>query len=530
MFSRIKESFILDEIQSKEEVASIVRLTSHKMAIPLFLLFWVADLIYYPEFKYEFLFLRLSIIPMCLIINYFLKLNLNFNKTQLVAVFYLLYLSTIINTMILISQHFGTPYYAGLNLVSLVALSFVPFQFIYWLTTFIGIYLPYFLISILQKEPENNVSSLVLNSFFIIATVIMCLIIRMFYNRLRNSEFKAQKDLQSELSSREEIIQKKSEEATQLHRLSSQFSPQVIQAIRKGDISLDSSLKSAEICVIFIDIVNSTDKVNKLSQFSLRAALTRFLETTITTFLKYDLTIDKFQGDGVLAFSNMPIERSDFVFRTCLAALETLQLIKKDKQYYEKIWGSELNIKIGISKGKAQVGFLGDEKYFKSYTAIGSVMSYAHRLASVAIANEILVDKSIGLELLENGYRLSNKGVKSLKGYENDRQEVYSLLQAPDTQVKSTKIKSHQTCPIHIKTVMYLDTNKLGHYVFKCRECEINGELPTAPAEPLNENPLQTQVKSETFAEVKPAVETKDVVDNINTTEEKESKLNRQAS
>ena len=91
-------------------------------------------------------------------------------------------------------------------------------------------------------------------------------------------------------------------------------------------------LKSAKICAIFIDIVKSTDKVTKLHESDIELCLARFLDSCLTTFLKYDLTIDKFHGDGLLAFSNMPMPREDYIERTCMAALEAVSAIKNDKE------------------------------------------------------------------------------------------------------------------------------------------------------------------------------------------------------
>ncbi len=331
------------------------------------------------------------------------------------------------------------------------------------------IYLPYLIYSLYDSLQKNDLKYFAAHSFFIFCTFVIAICMNLLKQVLKRKVVASRLALENELHSREQIIKQKTEEATKLHQLSAQFSPQVVKAIKDGQISIDESVTRANICAVFIDIVRSTDKVTKLHETAIQLCLARFLDSCLTTFLKYDLTIDKFHGDGILAFSNMPIQREDFIERTCLAALEATHAIINDKEFYMKHWQSELQVRVGISVGHANVGFYGNKKYFKTFTAIGTPLPYASRLTSIAEANQILVDATIAERLSQFGFITKNCGVKVLKGFEDMQSHVFELISAPHAITQGENTKS---CPHHTNSVLYLDTNDKGHFIFKCRECE----------------------------------------------------------
>ena len=119
------------------------------------------------------------------------------------------------------------------------------------------------------------------------------------------------------------------------------------------------------------------------------------MKDVMTTFLKYDITIDKFMGDGVLAFSNAPSEQKNYVDRVLQAALEVLKKLEENNKIYADYWKEPMKVHMGMAQGTVRVGFFGDEQIHRSYTAIGQVVNLASRLCSVSGENELLVSKSV---------------------------------------------------------------------------------------------------------------------------------------
>ena len=438
------------------------------MTIPLFLSFWIVDLLVYPQFKYQFGFLRLLVIPLCVWLQLTIRKNNNFKGIQVAATSYIFVNSALINVMIYFISDISSGYYAGLNLIALGGLSFIPLTNFYLTISALSIYVPYFLISALLiiKNP-TGLNIFYQNSFFVIGSLFICFVIRFFNEKLRLKQIQAQFNLEEELRLREEIIKKKTEEATKLNQLSAQFSPQVVEAIKNGQINLDESMKRSRICAIFIDIVNSTERVVKLDQAKVQITLARFLDTVLTVFLKYDLTIDKFHGDGVLAFANSPVTRQDFIERTCMAAVEAREMLQRDREFYILNWKSEMQVRVGISVGYANVGFYGDKKYFKTFSAIGAPLPFASRLTSIAKPNQILIDSDIAECLSGQNFSTKVIGERILKGFDDDTNIVHELVD----QIKENTSGQNKKCPSHPDSVLYLDTNDKGHFVFKCREC-----------------------------------------------------------
>ncbi|MFM6928991.1 MAG: adenylate/guanylate cyclase domain-containing protein [Bdellovibrio sp.] len=458
----------LREFEVNEEIKSVLKVVANWMAAPLFLAFWIADLIYVPQLKWEFLALRLTIIPVCFAAKYFIERENSSLKSQWVAALYSGLVALPINIMIMMTPDVSSGYYAGLNLVALGGLSFIPFTLNFFCLTTAAIYLPYYVTVFTRAHTPQDWWGLAVNSFFILGSIIICFLIRFFNEKIRVRELQSRLALKSEIANRDNIIKSKTDEAIRLNTLSTQFSPQVVQAIRDGRVDLEKGVRRAQICAIFVDIVGSTERVVRLDQAKVDLVLARFMDTVVSIFLKYDLTIDKFQGDGILAFANDPIRYGDFMQRTCLAALEVREALRQDREFYLMNWKKEMQIRIGISAGYANVGFYGNKKFFRSYTAIGAPLPFASRLTNLAQPDQILIDSDIAQALEIDGFSLVSMGERVIKGFEDDQHIIFELVSPPASKQESSNAASCPSCP---DSILYLDTNDQGHFVMKCRQC-----------------------------------------------------------
>lgn len=472
-----------------EEIRSVIHVICHWMTVPLFLVFWLADLAFYPEHKWEFLGIRLLVIPLCLGTKYAIDRVRAFTQAQFVAVTFGIGVAGCINAIIYMIPEAATPYYAGLNLVAIGGLSFIPFNRRSFTALGVGIFLPYYLIVFSKAQEMKDYKAIFVYSFFTVGSIVVCFLIRHFNENLRIREINSRMALKSEIVNRDAIIHEKTSEAVRLNTLSTQFSPQVVRAIREGRVDLEKGVHRAQICAIFVDIVGSTERVVRLDQQKVDKVLARFMDTVVSTFLKYDLTIDKFQGDGILAFANDPIHHKDFVQRTCYAALEVRELLQQDREFYLMNWKKEMQIRMGISVGYANVGFYGNKKFFRCYTAIGAPLPLASRLTNLAEPDQILVDCDVAVVLEAENFGINRLGERVIKGFEGDQNIVYELVQAPQDRMNS--FAGSLTCPHHPDAVLYLDTNNKGHYEMKCRHCdfsldeysmEILGQIPQMKA------------------------------------------------
>ena len=92
--------------------------------------------------------------------------------------------------------------------------------------------------------------------------------------------------------------------------------------------------------------------------------------------------IDKYQGDGIMAFWGAPIPLQDHAALACLAALECQQNMEKINYRLREESFPPLSMRIGLHTGDAIVGNMGSEQRF-DYTIIGDNVNLASRLEGV---------------------------------------------------------------------------------------------------------------------------------------------------
>ncbi|WP_455208338.1 sensor histidine kinase [Kaarinaea lacus] len=196
----------LREQEKLEEIRSIVATITSKLVLPLYFLFWACDLIYVPQYKWEFLALRSLVIPFALFTNHMILRVSDLRMANYIALFYVFSLAVVINIMILMVDDVSTPYYAGLNLIAIGALTFIPWTPRYFALVVLTIFGPYYTIELnmilFEGRPYDGV---VIASFFIVATIIISGVVRYFYEQMRLRELQTRLDLQSEIKRRQEM-------------------------------------------------------------------------------------------------------------------------------------------------------------------------------------------------------------------------------------------------------------------------------------------------------------------------------------
>jgi adenylate cyclase len=92
-------------------------------------------------------------------------------------------------------------------------------------------------------------------------------------------------------------------------------------------------------------------------------------------------TIDKYEGDAIIAFWNAPLETENHAGLAVQAAIECQAVLSRMRPRFRKTTGKEVRMRIGINSGPAVVGNLGSNTRF-DYTMIGDAVNLAARLES----------------------------------------------------------------------------------------------------------------------------------------------------
>jgi adenylate cyclase len=146
----------------------------------------------------------------------------------------------------------------------------------------------------------------------------------------------------------------------------------------------------AEITVLFADLSSFTELTHELGPERTHEVVDAFLQMATYCLVRRDAFIDKYVGDAVMAFFNVPISREDHSARAVAAAQDILAGVPALNERF----GLDLNAVVAIAAGFARVGRIGSSDG-KDYTAIGDVVNLAARLEGVAARGEIVMDETV---------------------------------------------------------------------------------------------------------------------------------------
>lgn len=412
-----------------EEIRRLLVLLTDRIVVPCYLLSWGIDLLFVPAMKWELLTLRLLVVPVSMAVTFKLRRDRTLESLEWTSAWFSLCHSLLISIITFAAKGQAPLYYSALNLLAIAILGFLPWKK-RWLYPLLGLlYGPFMLCAAITFFTQNRwvLGALPLQVFFIGATIAISILVHNEKEKLRSAEILARFSLLEEIASRNRVIAQKTSEAIRLSELSKQFSPQVVENIISGKLALTYSTERRKICAAFVDIVNSTDRIVRIDEENVNRVISMFMENAIHTFLRYDVTIDKFLGDGVLVFTNHPIASSDYIARLVNACLALRDLIRERQDEYLSHWLDTFQIRIGIATGHADVGFYGVEQKFRTYTAIGRVVNLASRLCSSATPDAIYASHDVVKALPEGTIHTSYLGPSRLKGFDADLIKVYEI-------------------------------------------------------------------------------------------------------
>ena len=187
-----------------DEMRTIVTTITSSLVIPLYLIFWIPDLIYAPQYKWEFLLLRCLVIPIAFIVNSQIKKVKTLYGAQNVALAYVFALAAILNVMIIMLAVPTSIYYTGLVLIAIGALGFFPWSKKYFIYVVLVIFLPYIAIIYSMGPSKQELIGLIFIGFFINGVITILWVIRYYRENLRIKEITARLELKSEIEKRRE--------------------------------------------------------------------------------------------------------------------------------------------------------------------------------------------------------------------------------------------------------------------------------------------------------------------------------------
>ncbi len=162
------------------------------------------------------------------------------------------------------------------------------------------------------------------------------------------------------------------------------LSDEVVKQIIANPDKLKLGGEERAMTAIFTDIQGFSTISEKMEPVELVAMLNRYLTGMSDRVLELGGTIDKYEGDAIIAFFGAPLDVPDHAERALHAAIRMKRMEKELNQQFltEGIVPSPLLTRIGINTGRMVVGNLGTEKKM-DYTLIGDAVNLAARLEGV---------------------------------------------------------------------------------------------------------------------------------------------------
>ncbi len=189
--------------------------------------------------------------------------------------------------------------------------------------------------------------------------------------------------------------------------------PAILEKINTGSKSLVQEKQEREITVLFSDIKGFSIMCNTMDPELLHSQLTEYLNAMADIILEKSGTVDKFMGDGIMAYYDSLSNEKHAVMAidSALHMLDRVQSLNKEWLTQEK---PVISIRIGINTGRVFIGDLGTRK-FSDYTLFGNEVNIAQRLESIAEPGTTYVSQSTYEKTIDD-FDYMNMGKISLKG------------------------------------------------------------------------------------------------------------------
>jgi len=146
-----------------------------------------------------------------------------------------------------------------------------------------------------------------------------------------------------------------------------------------------------EVTVVFVDVLNFTAAAHSLDSEEVYLFVDEAMRLFVDVIYKYEGTIDKFTGDGLMALFGAPVAHENDPERAVRAALEMQTALQPVRERVRQKHGFDLQVRIGINTGLVVAGQVGGDLHME-YTVIGDTVNLAARLEAAADPGTILVN------------------------------------------------------------------------------------------------------------------------------------------
>jgi class 3 adenylate cyclase/tetratricopeptide (TPR) repeat protein len=184
------------------------------------------------------------------------------------------------------------------------------------------------------------------------------------------------------------------------------------EKIRAGRPGVEGERK--QVTVLFADVMGSMDLAERQDPEAWRQIMERFFEILCEGVHRFEGTVDKFTGDGIMALFGAPIAHEDHAQRACYAAMHLQEELASYAAQLRREQGLSFSVRIGLNSGEVVVGAIGEDLGM-AYTAIGHTVGLAQRMEQLAEPGKAYLTEHTA-SLVEGYLELADLGQFQVKG------------------------------------------------------------------------------------------------------------------
>ncbi len=182
-------------------------------------------------------------------------------------------------------------------------------------------------------------------------------------------------------------------------RFSRLLSPNVAEQVISGKLDIKKGGIHVPMATVFnSDLRGFTRMSEETPAEAMVELLNEYFELMVECIFKYEGTLDKFMGDGIMAFWGAPAFHADDAVRSVQCSLEQLEVLDQLNAHRASFGAPPLAAGIGIHTGGLISGYVGSSKSL-SYTVIGDTVNTSARLCGIAAGGQILVSEATAIQL-----------------------------------------------------------------------------------------------------------------------------------
>ncbi len=185
-----------------------------------------------------------------------------------------------------------------------------------------------------------------------------------------------------------------------------------VEKTRSSRLALEGERK--QVTVLFADVTGSMDLAERIDAEAWTRIMNRFFAILSDGVHRFEGTVDKFTGDGIMAIFGAPIAHEDHAQRACYAALHLRDQLAEYAAELRRTQSLNFSVRMGLNSGEVVVGTIGEDLAME-YTAVGHTVGLAQRMESLAEPGKIYVAQDAAS--LVGGYlALNDLGEFHVKG------------------------------------------------------------------------------------------------------------------